>query len=116
MFRDTKEGEYAYGGSFNWCPGGLLTQRLTVPCSARALDLDFIPRPKERYDLFDPAGFETDAVRRLISIIAMIRIRETVRTLGVYDVSEYRGKSVKVISLRWRSLFFTYFVDITFSQ
>ena len=69
---------------------GLADTGLAILASARALDLDFIPVAKERYDLAIPREFfETDMIRRLISILRDdSEFRETVSMLGGYDVSD----------------------------
>jgi putative molybdopterin biosynthesis protein len=82
--------EYTHMGVASAVLTGLADTGLAILASARALDLDFIPVAKERYDLAIPREFfETDMLRRLISIIHDDdEFRETVRTLGGYDVSD----------------------------
>jgi putative molybdopterin biosynthesis protein len=82
--------EYTHMGVASAVLTGLADTGLAILASARALDLDFIPVAKERYDLAIPREFfETDMLRRLISIIRDDNeFRETVRTLGGYDVSD----------------------------
>lgn len=82
--------EYTHMGVASAVLTGLADAGLAILASARALDLDFIPVAKERYDLAIPHEFfETDMIRRLVSIICGdSEFRETVRTLGGYDVSD----------------------------
>jgi putative molybdopterin biosynthesis protein len=82
--------EYTHMGVASAVLTGLADTGLAILASARALDLDFTPVAKERYDLAIPREFfETDMIRRLISIIRDDNeFRETVRTLGGYDVSD----------------------------
>jgi putative molybdopterin biosynthesis protein len=69
---------------------GIADTGLAILASARALNLDFIPVAKERYDLAIPQEFfETDLLQCLIGIIQEdIEFRETVKGLGGYDVSD----------------------------
>ena len=82
--------EYTHMGVASAVLTGLADTGLAILASARALDLDFIPVAKERYDLAIPREFfETDMIRRLISILRDDgEFRETVRMLGGYDVSD----------------------------
>jgi putative molybdopterin biosynthesis protein len=82
--------EYTHMGVASAVLTGLADTGLAILASARALDLDFIPVAKERYDLAIPRDFfETDMLRRLISIICEdCEFRETVQRLGGYDVSD----------------------------
>ena len=90
MFRDTRGKNILHMGVASAVLTGLADAGLAILASARALDLDFIPVAKERYDLAIPHEFfETDMIRRLVSIICGdSEFRETVRTLGGYDVSD----------------------------
>lgn len=63
---------------------------LGVLAAARALDLDFIPVAKERYDLIIPQAFsEDEKVKALLSIIDNNQeFKEIVQSLGGYDLLE----------------------------
>jgi putative molybdopterin biosynthesis protein len=82
--------EYTHMGVASAVLTGLADTGLAILASARALDLDFIPVAKERYDLAIPrAFFETEMLSRLVGIIRDDNeFRETVRALGGYDVSD----------------------------
>jgi putative molybdopterin biosynthesis protein len=69
---------------------GVADTGLAILASARALDLDFIPVAKERYDLAIPAEYlDTEMIRCLVSLIRGDReFRETVTGLGGYDISD----------------------------
>jgi putative molybdopterin biosynthesis protein len=69
---------------------GLADTGLAVDSSAKALDLDFIPVAKERYDLAVPAEhLETGMVAALLDIIRHDEeFRSTVEALGGYDTSD----------------------------
>lgn len=63
---------------------------LAILAAARALDLDFIPVAKERYDLIIPEAFlEDERTKALLDIIENNKeFRETVHSLGGYDLLE----------------------------
>jgi len=62
---------------------------LGIMAAARALDLDFIPITRERYDLvFPSAVLERDSVRLLLEIIGSARFREQALAMGGYEVGE----------------------------
>lgn len=69
---------------------GLADTGLAVDSSAKALDLDFIPVAKERYDLAVPAEhLETGMIAALLDIIRHDEeFRSTVEALGGYDTSD----------------------------
>ncbi|MEN6600814.1 MAG: molybdopterin biosynthesis protein [Bryobacteraceae bacterium] len=62
---------------------------LGIMAAAKALDLDFIPITRERYDLVFPgAVMEREGVRLLLDIIGSARFREQVLAMGGYEVDE----------------------------
>ena len=69
---------------------GIADTGLAILASAKALDLDFIPVAKERYDLAIPRSFtEAEMLQYLIAIIKEDNeFRDTVTKLGGYDVSD----------------------------
>ncbi len=69
---------------------------LGVLAAARALDLDFVPVTRERYDLVMPAGLLEDSrVRLLLEIIRSSRFKDQVLSMGGYEVEE-TGRIAKV--------------------
>jgi len=59
-----------------------------IHSAARAMNLDFIPIMKERYDLAIPSFyFEDEKIQRLITTIRSKAFKEEVLRLGGYDVS-----------------------------
>ena len=82
--------EYTHMGVASAVLTGIADTGLAILASARALDLDFIPVAKERYDLAIPRSFIKEEM--LQSLIAIIRgdneFRDTVIKLGGYDVSD----------------------------
>ncbi len=60
-----------------------------VMAAANALDLDFIPVSRERYDLVIPADlFKDEGINLLLEIIRSSRFIEQVLALGGYEVEE----------------------------
>ena len=56
--------------------------------AAKAMNLDFIPIAKERYDLIIPSiYFEEEKIQRVIEVIRSKEFKETVLQMGGYDVS-----------------------------
>ncbi len=82
--------EYTHMGVASAVLTGVADTGLAILASARALDLDFIPVAKERYDLAIPAEYlDTEMIRCLVSLIRGDReFRETVTGLGGYDISD----------------------------
>jgi putative molybdopterin biosynthesis protein len=61
---------------------------LGILAAARALDLDFVPLLKERYDLVIPrAHYEAPLLAPLLALIRGAEFRAVVAALGGYDVS-----------------------------
>jgi putative molybdopterin biosynthesis protein len=69
---------------------GIADTGLAILASAKALDLDFIPVAKERYDLAIPRSFmETEMLLHLLAIMREdTEFRDIVTKLGGYDVSD----------------------------
>ena len=61
---------------------------LGIMAAARALDLDFVPLLKERYDLVIPRTYyESDLLGSLLTLIRSEEFRAEVEALGGYDVA-----------------------------
>jgi putative molybdopterin biosynthesis protein len=82
--------EYTHMGVASAVLTGIADTGLAILASARALNLDFIPVAKERYDLAIPRiFFETEMLRYLIKIIREdTEFHESVIRLGGYDISD----------------------------
>jgi len=82
--------EYTHMGVASAVLTGIADTGLAILASAKALDLDFIPVAKERYDLAIPRSFiETEMLRHLLAIIREdTEFRDMVTNLGGYDVSD----------------------------
>ena len=62
---------------------------LGVMAAAQALDLDFIPLTRERYDLVIPTALLADErIVLLMEIIRSSRFTEQVLSMGGYEVEE----------------------------
>ena len=69
--------------------GGSADTGLGILAAARALDLDFVPLMKERYDLVIPRDvYESDLLRPLLDLIRGPSFRQQVEALGGYDASQ----------------------------
>ncbi len=67
---------------------------LGVMAAARALDLDFVPISRERYDLVFPSGLtETESIRLLVDVIRSEQFKMQVTAMGGYEVGE-TGRTV----------------------
>ncbi len=82
--------EYTHMGVASAVLTGVGDTGLAILASARALNLDFIPVAKERYDIAVPGEFlDLEMIRNLLTIIRGDgEFRETVSSLGGYDISD----------------------------
>lgn len=82
--------EYTHMGVASAVRTGIADTGLAIFASAKALDLDFIPVAKERYDLAIPrVFFVTEMLQNLLDIIrGDVEFQNMVMTLGGYDVSD----------------------------
>ena len=82
--------EYTHMGVASAVLTGVADTGLAILASARALNLDFIPVAKERYDIAVPMEFlDLEMIRNLLRIIREDgEFRETVSSLGGYDISD----------------------------
>ena len=82
--------EYTHMGVASAVLTGVADTGLAILASARALDLDFIPVAKERYDLAIPYEFfETEMLQHLVKIIREdAEFSKMVTDLGGYDISD----------------------------
>ncbi len=68
--------------------GGRVDAGLGILPAAKAMNLDFIPVTKERYDLIIPsAHLEEDKIQKVIETIRSKKFKEEVLRMGGYDVS-----------------------------
>jgi putative molybdopterin biosynthesis protein len=87
--------EYTHMGVASAVLTGVADTGLAILASARALNLDFIPVAKERYDIAVPREFlELEMMQALLTIIREDReFRESVSSMGGYDISDM-GKTM----------------------
>ncbi|NWF91840.1 MAG: molybdopterin biosynthesis protein [Syntrophaceae bacterium] len=80
--------EYTHMAVASTVSSGIADAGLGILSAAKAIDLDFIPIAKERYDLVIPAvQFEDEKIRRVVEIIRSDEFKKTVLQMGGYDVS-----------------------------
>jgi len=82
--------EYTHMGIASAVLSGIADTGLAILAAANALDLDFVPVAKERYDLAIPTDFmELEMMRTLLDIIRNDEeFRKTVIAMGGYDLSD----------------------------
>jgi len=69
--------------------GGTADTGLGILAAARALDLDFVPLLKERYDLVILRDvYDSDLIQPLLALIRGPEFRQLVEALGGYDASQ----------------------------
>lgn len=81
--------EYTHTGVAAAVASGTASVGLGILAAARALDLDFVPLLKERYDLVIPRRYyESELLQPLLEIIRSSEFKEQVTALGGYDTSQ----------------------------
>ena len=81
--------EYTHMGVAMAVTSGRADVGMGIMAAARALDLDFIPVTRERYDLVIPARLVKDPrIELLLDIIRSDQFREQVLALGGYEIEE----------------------------
>ena len=80
--------EYTHMAVASTVASGIADAGLGILPAARAMDLDFIPIEKERYDLVIPSiYFEDEKIQRVIETIRSNEFKKVVLQMGGYDVS-----------------------------
>ncbi len=80
--------EYTHMAVASTVASGVADAGLGILTAAKALDLDFIPVAKERYDLIIPAVYVKDEkVQKVMETIRSQEFKEAVFKMGGYDVS-----------------------------
>jgi len=83
-----EKGEYTHMAVASTVASGIADAGLGILPAARAMDLDFIPIAKERYDLVIPSiHFEEEKIQRVIETIRSNEFKKMVSQMGGYDVS-----------------------------
>jgi putative molybdopterin biosynthesis protein len=69
--------------------GGIADTGVGIYAASKALGLDFIPVAKERYDLAIPERFyNIEMIQRLLEILNDKEFKNTVKSLGGYDIKD----------------------------
>jgi putative molybdopterin biosynthesis protein len=89
--------EYTHMAVASAVAGEIADAGLGILPAAKAMNLDFVPVAKERYDLIIPSlYFEDEKIKRVIQVIRSAEFKEMVLRMGGYDVSktgdELKGK------------------------
>jgi putative molybdopterin biosynthesis protein len=80
--------EYTHMAVASMVASGIADAGLGILPAARAMNLDFIPIAKERYDLVIPSiYFEDEKIRKVLEAIRSDDFKETVQRMGGYDIS-----------------------------
>jgi putative molybdopterin biosynthesis protein len=80
--------EYTHMAVASTVASGMVDAGLGILTAARAMDLDFIPVTKERYDLIIPCiYFWDEKVQKVIQAIRSKEFKEALGRMGGYDVS-----------------------------
>ncbi len=80
--------EYTHMAVASTVASGKADAGLGILTAARAMELDFIPIAKERYDLIIPSvHFEDEKIQKVIGIIRSEEFKKIVLQMGGYDVS-----------------------------
>ena len=93
-----KDEEYTHMALASAITSGRADAGLGILPAARAMDLDFIPIAKERYDLVIPSiYFEDEKIEKVMEAIQSDEFRKMVFQMGGYDVSR-TGEELEIPS------------------
>jgi putative molybdopterin biosynthesis protein len=96
--RGYEKEEYTHMAVASTVASGIADAGLGILSAAKAMDLDFIPIAKERYDLVIPAvQFEDKKIQRVIETIRSVEFKKMVLQMGGYDVSR-TGEELEIPS------------------
>jgi putative molybdopterin biosynthesis protein len=86
--RGYEKEEFTHMAVASTVASGVADAGLGILSAARAMDLDFIPIAKERYDVIIPSiYFEDEKVQKVIETIRSDDFKRMVSQMGGYDVS-----------------------------
>ena len=84
---------------------GMVDAGLGILPAAKAMNLDFIPVAKERYDLIIPSiYFEDEKIQKVIETIRSKEFKKMVLQMGGYDVSRTGEELNQSSEFRVRSI------------
>jgi putative molybdopterin biosynthesis protein len=93
--RGYEKEEYTHIAVASAVAGGIVDAGLGILPAAKAMNLDFVPVAKERYDLIIPSiFFEDEKIRKVIEVIRSNEFKGLVSQMGGYDVSK-TGEELK---------------------
>ncbi len=88
QIRGYEKEEFTHMAVASTVASGVADAGLGILSAARAMDLDFIPIAKERYDVIIPSiYFEDEKVKKVIETIRSDEFKRMVLQMGGYDVS-----------------------------
>jgi putative molybdopterin biosynthesis protein len=88
QIRGYEKEEFTHMAVASTVASGVADAGLGILSAARAMDLDFIPIAKERYDVIIPSiYFEDEKVQKVIETIRSDEFKRMVLQMGGYDVS-----------------------------
>jgi putative molybdopterin biosynthesis protein len=88
QIRGYEKEEFTHMAVASTVASGVADAGLGILSAARAMDLDFIPIAKERYDILIPSiYFEDEKVQKVIETIRSDEFKRMVLQMGGYDVS-----------------------------
>ncbi len=88
QIRGYEKEEYTHMAVASMVASGRVDAGLGILSAAKAMNLDFIPVAKERYDLIIPGvHFEDEKIQKLIETVRSNEFKERVLHLGGYDVT-----------------------------
>jgi len=89
--------EYTHTGVAATVGSGAADVGIGIMAAAKALDLDFVPLLKEKYELVIPRDFyESDLLQPLLDIIRSQEFKDIVTSLGGYDAAE-TGSVIEIL-------------------
>jgi putative molybdopterin biosynthesis protein len=81
--------EFTHTGVAAAVAGGTADVGLGLLSAARALELDFVPVTRERYDLIIPDVYlDSEPIRRVLEVVRSQEFRDLAHSLGGYDASQ----------------------------
>ncbi len=88
QIRGYEKEEFTHMAVASMVASGMADAGLGILPATKAMNLDFIPVTKERYDLIIPSThFEDEKIKKVIETVRSKRFKEEVIRLGGYDVS-----------------------------
>ena len=104
QIRGYENEEFTHMAIASLVASGRVDAGLGILSAAKAMDLDFIPVAKERYDLVIPSlYFGDEKIEKLIATIRSKEFKEQVLHLGGYDVSK-TGEEIRITKHQYNNI------------